>query len=356
MPNHDVVIIGGGPAGCAAAIYCALQGLSVALLEQSAVCRDRPGETLPPGIEPLLQQLGVVLPGDVIRHAGHWVQWGAARHFNKFGGGVEDPWRGFQIPRRLLDTLLLDRVQALGVSAVRPCRANEVILQDNRVIGVQTDLGAFHCSHLIDASGARGWLARQLPLGRPAFSGSLLALYGYGNGQCATCEDAPHIIADEGGWYWLANIGIDVYAWTRLRFDPRQSHRHPPLEFVHLHDLSRTRGADVTWRACRQCAGAGYFIVGDAACILDPGSAHGVLKAIMSGMMAAHAVVKSLDHATQRQQFQSQYRHWMNSWFVRDMNKMRGFYAAHPTPPAWLTTLPLNEPIIHFDTQDVSGI
>ncbi|MFD2883782.1 NAD(P)-binding protein [Pseudomonas lini] len=53
------MIVGAGPAGSAAAIFCAQHGLRVALLEQSAVCRDRPGETLPPGIEPLLQQLGI---------------------------------------------------------------------------------------------------------------------------------------------------------------------------------------------------------------------------------------------------------------------------------------------------------
>ncbi|MGJ7514506.1 NAD(P)/FAD-dependent oxidoreductase [Pseudomonas baetica] len=354
MHRHDVVIIGAGPAGCAAAIFCAQQGLNVALLEQAAVCRDRPGETLPPGIEPLLQQLGAgrqVLTGEFVRHSGNWVHWGATPQFNAFGGDNSGPWCGFQIPRRLLDSLLLKQALAAGVSVVRPCRATKVILKDNAVIGVETDQGVFHATQLIDASGAKGWLARQLALNRLAYSPPLLATYGYASGATAICDDAPSIIANSNGWYWIAKVGTGSYTWTRLNFDHRHPDLQPPSEFAHLHPLSGARGADVTWRACGQCAGPGYFIVGDAASVLDPGTSHGVLKAIMSGIMAAHAVVESLAYPVLRQSIQTQYRQWLNDWFERDLSKMRELYAAHPAPPAWL-----NAPIIHFHTQDVSGI
>ncbi|MFY0732254.1 NAD(P)/FAD-dependent oxidoreductase [Pseudomonas sp. NFX15] len=345
MSKHDVVIIGAGPAGSAAAILCAQQGLRVALLEQSTVCRERPGETLPPGIEPLLEQLGIadeVLQGNFIRHAGNWVQWGAARHFSAFGGEPGKPWRGFQIPRRILDNLLLKKTQALGVTVVRPCRARKVIRKNTVVMGLETDNGVFHCSHVIDASGASGWLARRLALPRAVFSPRLLAMYGYARGASAVCDDAPGIIADQDGWCWIAKIGDDSYTWTRLNFDSRQATiiRAPSL-FEHLHHVGGVRGADVTWRACQQCAGPGYFIVGDAASVLDPGTSHGVLKAIMSGMMAAHAVVNIRDHPMYHDTIQQQFRHWLNSWFVRDLEKMRELYAAHPASPRWLALNPV---------------
>jgi flavin-dependent dehydrogenase len=355
LSSHDVVIVGAGPAGCAAAILCARQGLSVALLEQSTFFRERPGETLPPGIEPLLQQLGVappVLANDFIRHSGNWVQWGAARRFNAFGADANGPWRGFQMPRCLLDNLLLNLARASGADVVRPCRALKVIRNNNAVTGVNTDKGVFHCAQLIDASGAKGWLARQLGLERHAYSPPLLATYGYAKGKSAVCDDAPAIIADQHGWYWIAKITTDSYAWVRLNFTPQPTNLKPPAEFDHLQDFSRVRGADVTWRACRQCAGPGYFIVGDAASALDPGTSHGVLKAIMSGMMAAHAVLKSRAHSIHKNAFKHQYRAWLNRWFARDLSKMREFYAAHPAPPRWLA----DAPIFHFDTQDVSGI
>lgn len=57
----DVAIIGGGPAGCAAAISLALSGLRVALLERTSYGPARVGETLPPAVQPLLRELIRVL-------------------------------------------------------------------------------------------------------------------------------------------------------------------------------------------------------------------------------------------------------------------------------------------------------
>ena len=55
----DVVVVGGGPAGSAAALWCVRQGLRVVLLEREQFPRHRPGETLLPGVEPIFAQLGV---------------------------------------------------------------------------------------------------------------------------------------------------------------------------------------------------------------------------------------------------------------------------------------------------------
>src|SRR5215213_7602312 len=55
----DVLIIGGGPSGAAAAITLARAGLKVALVERTAYNTVRVGETLPPEICAPLVQLGV---------------------------------------------------------------------------------------------------------------------------------------------------------------------------------------------------------------------------------------------------------------------------------------------------------
>ena len=57
--DADIVVVGGGPAGAAAAIAGATRGRSVILLERDRPGREAPGETLHPGIEPLLVQLGI---------------------------------------------------------------------------------------------------------------------------------------------------------------------------------------------------------------------------------------------------------------------------------------------------------
>ncbi|MFL1547541.1 NAD(P)/FAD-dependent oxidoreductase [Pseudomonas sp. D47] len=339
MNTYDVIILGAGPAGCSAAISCAQQGLKVALVERLLFPRHRPGETLHPGIEPLLQQLGVAekVGGDTfIRPEGAWVKWDKDRRFVPFGEDANGPWRGFQIPRATLDELLLDRAIALGVHALQPCQAKQLLVENDRVVGIRTQTEQLFCRHLINASGAHGWLARQLGLATRRYSPALTALYGYKRGTVD--ERALGIFADRSGWYWTAHIGQGLYHWTRLHFaqDKAPKASAVPGCFEQLVCEGAIQGADVTWRICEQAAGNGYFIIGDAAAVLDPGASHGVLKALMSGMMAARCIVD--EHATpaHRQAISLQYCQWLRDWFERDVQKMREFYAAHPFPPRWL--------------------
>src|SRR5262245_61751299 len=86
--DADVAVVGGGPGGAATAIACATRGKSVVLIERELFARERPGETLHPGVEPLLKRLGVGdrLP-DVVgaRHDGIWIEWGGSPRFAPFG-------------------------------------------------------------------------------------------------------------------------------------------------------------------------------------------------------------------------------------------------------------------------------
>ena len=93
VADADVAIVGGGPAGAAAALWCARQGLRVVLLERERFPRHRPGETLHPGVEPLFAQLGVaeaVLGAGFTRHLGTWVSWSGPRRFEPFGADMNE--------------------------------------------------------------------------------------------------------------------------------------------------------------------------------------------------------------------------------------------------------------------------
>src|SRR5262249_20570947 len=108
----DLLILGGGPAGTAAALTAGAEGLRVVVLERESSPRLRLGEAVHPGIEALLRRLGVldaVLAAGFLRHAGHWVQWGdAARRFVPFGSDRSESWRGFQLWRPTFDAIMLD--------------------------------------------------------------------------------------------------------------------------------------------------------------------------------------------------------------------------------------------------------
>ena len=141
--DTDVAVIGGGPAGSAAAIACAQQGLRVRLFERDTLVGERVGEALHPGVEPVLRQLGVadaLLSVTGARHAGIWVDWARTRCFQPYGHDADGPWRGFQVMRAAFDRLLIDRARALGVAVAQPCAVSGVLREDFRVAGVYTEM------------------------------------------------------------------------------------------------------------------------------------------------------------------------------------------------------------------------
>lgn len=334
MNHFDVVVVGAGPAGCATAICCAQKGLRVALLERAPFPRHRPGETLHPGIEPLLQQLEIT-DLDYPRHTGHWVHWDGPPRFSAYSEGRGAHWRGFQVPRALLDQQLLDRSRALGVQFIHLNAASQVLQQQGRVQGVQAGKSQWTSRFVVDASGRHGWLQRQLHLPWRRFSPRLIARYGY-------CEDSTlpddelGLFANPQGWHWITRIHRHCLHWTQLAFAAAVEPRPTPRLLQPLAAIGRVRGADVSWRLSRTTAGPGYFMVGDAAATLDPCAAHGVIKALMSGMQAASAIVDCLSWPTGEATVQAAYQAWVQQGVQRDVLALRAFYGAHPFPPDWL--------------------
>lgn len=339
MSRLDVAIVGSGPAGSAAAIWCATSGLRVTVIECEQFPRERPGETLHPGIEPLLSQLGVadrVLSAGFLRHEGNWVEWEGDRRFVPFGADDAGPWRGFQAWRADFDAILLNRAIELGVEVRQPCRALRPIVSENRIVGVVTSDGTTLSSFVIDATGRQHWLARQLKLKIKNCSPRLIAHFGYMEG-CPIRDDAPEIVADKRGWTWTARVRPQLYQWTRLAFDNQPMDKDwIPEEWSGLKPRGRRCSADVTWRVVAQAAGLGYFMVGDAAAVLDPASSHGVLKAIMSGMMAGHLITQIVNQGQIESRAIQGYCQWVDNWFQHDLSRLRELYAILPNPPDWI--------------------
>ncbi len=336
----DIIIIGSGPAGSATAIKCAQNGLKVVLIEAKEFPRSHPGETLHPGIEPLLNELGVVesvLNAGFLRHQGNWVEWESERKFVAFSQKESEVWQGFQAWRADFDSILLNRVRSLGVKVLQPCQASNLLISEGKIIGVETSQGVLKASKIVDASGGNHWLARQLNLPINYHSPRLIAHYGYAQGECPQRDNAPAIVADANGWTWTAKVKPQLYQWTRLSFDEQAMEKNwLPAEFQELKVEHKMRGADVTWRIVSQPAGNGYFLVGDAAMVLDPASSHGVLKAIMSGMMAGHLIASELLEKITEEEAVLYYCEWINNWFRNDFEQLSQLYGMLPNPPAWI--------------------
>jgi len=327
----DLAVVGGGPAGAATAIGARAHGLRVVLLEREAAFTERPGETVHPGVEPLLAKLGVlkdVLAAGFLRHEGHWAAWGVPSRFVPFGSDRRGPWRGFQLWRPVFDSLLLEHARLKGTHVLRPSLAVTPIVEGHCVTGVQWSGGAVRTRFVIDATGRRRWLAKALGLPLDRRSRRLIAWFGYARGSCPPRDAAPAISADASGWTWTAQVWPGVYEWVRLALDgSRLTADWRPSEFAGLVPWHRASGADVSWTRVRPAAGPGYFLAGDAAAVLDPASSHGVLAALMSGLAVAYAAAAVVRGASPTKAAKG-YDAWIRARFLQETAELSRMYAS----------------------------
>ena len=163
----------------------------------------------------------------------------------------------------------------------------------------------------------------------------LVAWYGYVAGAWLGGDEGPRIVAEAGGWTWTSRVEPEVHAWVRLPW--RGVSAAPlPAELARLTPVDRRRGADVTWRVVTPAAGPGFFLVGDAAAVLDPAAAHGVIRGLLSGVMAGHLIAQAIHNPTGEMGAAHAYDRWLSEGFDRDVTRLRALYRALPEPPDWV--------------------
>lgn len=321
----DVLILGAGPAGCAAAISARQAGLSVMLIEARAGACRAPGETLHPGIEPILKKLGIwrdVTAAGFYRHRGVWRETDGSRTFVPYGSDSDGEWLGFQADRRILHGILQRAAGEAGAAFKPAAMPSGIILQDGRVDGVICKGSKMRARWVFDATGRRAWLARMLQLQADRPGPPLRVLFGWKNGTDQCLEGQPLFRQHMNGWEWLAPLGDGRTAWAKLEQTVEHLAEHP------VRDCSRQAvlGVDMTWRLHQFSAGPGYFLLGDAAALLDPSSSNGVLRALMSGMLAADLAAR-VRRGSDESSAARAYIHWIEALYNRQRTSLRNLYS-----------------------------
>lgn len=304
--RFDIAVIGGGPAGAAAAITAARGGARVVVIEKGAHGRDKIcGDGLTPRAVGALQQLEIPLD-DAHRIDGLRMIAGKQVRELPWPSGGRFPNHGAVWPRRRLDAALIDAATAAGAD-VRFEHAGEPIIDDSgRVTGVVTDFGKIEAGLVIAATGAPGSVARALGAERVADEPYGLAIRAYVESPrhadrhleaCLTIRDAHGTQVPGYGWMFPCGDGtvnIGVGALSTMKGFKKLNLNHLLDSYRSLvqddwgigPNLERARAWRLPMSAVRR-HGPGWVAIGDAAGLINPMNGEGIDYGLESGMLAA---------------------------------------------------------------------
>lgn len=318
----DVAVVGGGPAGSVVARLLALAGCRVALLERSRFDVPRVGESLPPGVQPLLTRLGLwpaflalaPLPSYGTRSA-----WGTAdpdEHCH-----VMTPYlTGWHVDRLVFDRMLADAAVEAGAELRLGARVASCARSGQDGASALLEVtgnggGSLAAGLVIDASGRAGVVARRFGARRVVFDHLVGIATHFADVRAAErCCTLVETTAD--GWWYSAPVAHDRLVATlmtdgdlarigELAVAPawHDALRRAPLTWARLEGATRSWGprtfSAMSQRLLRDPADPTRWIaVGDAALAVDPISGSGVVRALRTAQAAAPAALAALggDH------------------------------------------------------------
>jgi geranylgeranyl reductase family protein len=321
-PQTDVVVVGAGPAGSAAALLLGRAGFRVLLVDRARFPRAKPcGEFLSPGCVEVLDRLGVLpdllalrppTPSGLSLYLED-----RAPLFAPFGEVLgHRPARphGLGLPRLLFDWTLLHHARRTGgVQVAERTRLRSLLESGGRVCGVtlEGEDGArttVRSRLVIGADGIRSAVAGALGVRRTIPWLQRGALVGHFQGF----PDAGHAEMHVAGTSFtgvepvgpgLANVAL-VTGAERLAeargglegFFLRELRRHPQLrERIDGSRLvSRVQAVGPMSFAPRRIFGEGWLLVGDAAGFTDPFTGEGIYLALRGAELAAETAVAAL--------------------------------------------------------------
>lgn len=323
----DVVVIGGGPAGCAAACVLAEQGHSVVVLEREKFPRYHIGESMIPFTYPPLERIGLIpklkTSAFVKKFSVQFVSPSgrASQPFYFFNRYDRDTIaQSWQVLRSEFDQLLMDHTRGLGADVREQHEVVEFLRDGASYVGVKVrnalgEVSEIRASITIDATG-RDALAATTNLwrrGDPKLHKIAVWTYYKGSKRDEGIDEGQTTVAliPNKGWFWHIpqhNDMVSVGVVSDAHYLTRDGIKAPKAIFER--EISQNQ-----WIADRLASGAstgeywitseytfrsefssadGLVLVGDAYGFLDPVFSSGLMLALKSGVAAADAAHDAL--------------------------------------------------------------
>lgn len=313
--SWDAIVVGGGPAGSALALFLRQQNHAVLLLDAARFPRDKVcGESVSPEAWRLLGALGAAravrgLQPHPLRGMALTAPDGTA--FRGDYRGAAAP--GFALPRQQLDHALLDCARAAGVEVREATRVCDLLFRDGAVAGVACENGSgplrLHARLVAGADGRGSVVARRLGLLREHPTLRKFAVRGHWEGM-ASLEERGEMHVGGGGYCGVAPLSrsranvafvldasemraaggdLETFYLATLRRWPHVAER---LASARL--LAPPRAVGPLALVARRVSAPGALLVGDSAGFYDPFTGEGVTLALRSAELAAQTAERAL--------------------------------------------------------------
>ncbi len=328
--DAEVLVVGGGPAGAAAATFLARAGLDVLVVDRARFPRDKPcAEYLSPQASRVLSELGALasvegagaaaLRGMRVRAPGGAEIRGdfAASHGFR---GFRD--RGLALPRRVLDAILLDGARAAGARVLEGGRVRDLVRgRAGRVQGLVVDapgeVRTLAAPLVIGADGLRTVVGRRLGLVRTGRFPRRVAIVAHYR-DVLGMDDVGEMHVDADGYVGLASVGggltnvavvVPAHAASRIAGDPagflaRWLQSRPQLapRFAAATRVSAARAVGPFNQRAQRAWAPGAALVGDAADFFDPFTGEGIYAALRGAELLAGYAAEAARAADDRGQ------------------------------------------------------
>ena len=302
----EVLVVGGGPAGCAASTLLARWGHRVTLITKRAADTAPLGESIPPSTRKLFDVLGVrdrIDAAGFVRATGNTVWWGSPTPRIEYFDRGE---RGWQVTTSGLEAILRTAAADAGVTIeTARIQPEAPAVQDAAIV--------------LDCSGRSGVFARSRRLREAESLHRTVAIVGLWSAETFDLPEPTHTVIEsyDGGWAWSVPHSLSQ-RYVAVMVDPRTSAlaRDGASREVYLGEIGRTthlrrvlrpatlgdgpRGWDASMYHATRYVDGHVLLVGDAGSFIDPLSSAGVKKAVASGWLAAVATHTALTKPAMR--------------------------------------------------------